>query len=129
MPASAPTAKHVARQRPFTAPYVFVLAVVDGVETTAVYRVARSDTRLGRGAEVDVVLADDEVSKHHCTVRYDAGRCHLVDEGSLNGTHVNGRRLVPGVTHPLRHLDEIRLGGTRLVFLTGRFKDRLAPER
>jgi pSer/pThr/pTyr-binding forkhead associated (FHA) protein len=108
---------------PFAAPHAFVLAVVDGPDQEITHRIARAETRIGRGADVDVALSDVEVSTHHCTVRCDAGACHVLDAGSLNGTLVNERPVREGVAHRLHHLDEIRVGSTRLLFLAGRFQD------
>jgi predicted component of type VI protein secretion system len=119
---NAQTAKKVVRKSPFAFPHVFVLAVVDGEDPTPVHRLERAETVLGRGADCQFTIADDEISKRHCSIRVDAGVCTLVDMGSLNGTELNGRIMRPGMTQRLRHLDEIRIGGTRLVFLTGRCK-------
>jgi len=124
MAASSPTAKRVVRSIPFAAPHVFVLAVVEGPDLNGAHRIARSTTVIGRGPGADWTLGDDEISKQHCTIRYDAGLCHVVDAASLNGTTVNDRPLRRGVALRLRHLDEIQLGGTRLLFLIGRFAER-----
>lgn len=117
----APTRKRVVRSTPFGAPHVFVLVVIDGPELEASFKIRAAQTVIGRGDKTDLRFNDDEISKRHCTLRCDAGRCHLIDEGSLNGTMVNGRTLRPGVSQWLRHLDEIRIGTTRLLFLAGKF--------
>lgn len=116
------TAKRVAPAIPFSAPHVFMLAVVEGPDIDDAHRIVRSETIIGRGGEADFSLSDDEISKEHCTIRCDAGLCHALDPGSLNGTLVNGRPIRAGVAERLRHLDEIVLGGTRLLFVAGRFK-------
>ena len=123
MNSSSRTAKRVVRTVPFGAPHAFVLTVVDGPDQEIAHRVARAETRIGRGADADLALSDVEISQHHCTVRCDAGMCHVVDAGSLNGTLVNERPVREGVAQRLHHLDEIRIGGTRLLFLAGRFHD------
>lgn len=124
--ACSATAKRVVRETPFAAPHVLVLAVIDGPDLHAVHRIVRPETTVGRGDDADFVLGDDEVSKRHCLIRWDAGICHAVDPGSLNGTRVNGRDLRPGVAQRLRHLDEIELGRTRMLLLTGRFQEQPA---
>ena len=123
MDSTSRTAKRIVRTVPFAAPHAFVLAVVDGPDQEIAHRVARAETAIGRGADVDLALSDVEISTHHCTVRCDAGACHVLDAGSLNGTLVNERPIREGIAHRLRHLDEIRIGGTRLLFLAGRFQD------
>ena len=101
-----------------------MLAVADGDEPAAVYRLNAAETVLGRGGECDLSVADDEVSKRHCVLRVDGPTCTLTDLESLNGTFVNGRRLRDTVAVRLRHLDEVQLGTTRLILLTGRFRSQ-----
>jgi pSer/pThr/pTyr-binding forkhead associated (FHA) protein len=67
--------------------------------------------RLGRRRENDVVFdptIDRTVSGHHCEIQADAGALFVVDDGSTNGTFVNGRR-VQGRT-PVTDQDRIMLG-------------------
>jgi len=110
----------------FAAPHVYVLAVVEGRDPSGVHRIDASETVIGRGDQAELRLDhDDEVSKRHCSIRVDGSVCSLIDLDSLNGTRLNCRSLRPGVPHRLRHLDELQIGETRLLFLAGRFK----PER
>ncbi len=50
-------------------------------------------TRVGRGEECDLVLDSGQVSRVHARIEAGAGVYLLVDEGSRNGTYVNGRRI------------------------------------
>lgn len=118
------TVEHSVRRPPFGAPHVFVLAVVDGDDPAATLRLVRAETVFGRGDEADVTFEDDEVSARHCLVRVDGPVCTVTDLGSLNGTFVNTRRLREGVAERLRHLDEVRVGGTQFLLLSGRFRRR-----
>lgn len=118
------TADRQQRQPPFGAPHVFVLVVVDGNDISAVHRVTRPETILGRGETATFVLEDEQISKEHCRIRVEGSVCTIVDSGSRNGTSVNGRRLPKGVAQRLRHLDEIAIGDHRLFLLAGRFRDR-----
>ena len=115
------TAERVVRKPPFGAPHVCVLAVVEGEEPSAVYRLNARETVVGRGPRADFVVDDHEISKRHLVFTLDGAVCKVSDAGSTNGTRVNGRELRAGVAQRLRHLDEIDLGGTRLLFLRGRF--------
>ncbi len=72
--------------------------------------------RIGRGDENDVVLRSDSVSRRHAQIETRAGKHHLVDADSTNGTYVNDelvqdRRLSRG--------DQIKVGDTILKFLSG----------
>ena len=56
---------------------------------------------IGRSSECDLVLRHPSVSRHHCTVTVREGGMSMLDEGSSNGSYLNGKRasqsnLVPG---------------------------------
>jgi pSer/pThr/pTyr-binding forkhead associated (FHA) protein len=110
------------RPEPFGAPFVVALAVVDGADLTAIHRLGQTETIVGRGTEADFSLTDPSVSKRHIAVRVEGGVYTLVDLESLNGTILNERRLGKGARERLKHLDEIRIGDTRLLFIASRFR-------
>ena len=119
------TAQRQVKRPPFSAPHVFVLAVIDGHDASAVYRLDCPECFVGRGEDAHVAIDnDEEVSKRHCMIRVDGSTCTLIDLGSLNGTLLNCRPLRPDLAQRLRHMDEIQVGDTRLLFLSGRFKRR-----
>jgi pSer/pThr/pTyr-binding forkhead associated (FHA) protein len=121
------TAERPTRREPFAAPHVFVLAVVDGADVTAVHRIAQAETVIGRGDGADFQVDDDQVSTRHCLIRIEGPVCTLVELGSLNGTHVNARRVPSRTAERLRHLDTLQVGGTRILLLSGRFAERPPP--
>jgi len=69
---------------------------------------------LGRSADCDVVLADENVSRHHAEVRPSGGAWIVRDLGSTNGVKVNGQRVKQ--PQPLRPGDELELGTSRITF-------------
>jgi diguanylate cyclase (GGDEF)-like protein len=79
------------------------------------YAVIEGSVSIGRGVDVDLRLQDNGVSRHHVRVdRREDGSYLLVDQGSMNGTHVGSEP----VTEPriLRDGDKIFLGETVLRF-------------
>jgi adenylate cyclase len=66
---------------------------------------------LGRHPTNSIQLLDKIVSKEHCVIERRGPQLILRDLGSLNGTYVNGERVVG--ERPLRHGDDIALGSTR----------------
>jgi two-component system NtrC family sensor kinase len=68
---------------------------------------------LGRLSD-QVPLTDNSVSRRHAELRPQNGSWILTDLGSSNGTYLNGVR-IDGPTR-LKHGDQIKLGGTLLVF-------------
>lgn len=73
---------------------------------------------LGRGAQCDVVLDDDRVSRLHAIVRLLGSRAVIEDAGSTNGTYVDGV-LVEGKVE-LREGAMVRFGRRGPVFRYGR---------
>ncbi|HYK34088.1 MAG TPA: cytochrome P450 [Streptosporangiaceae bacterium] len=49
--------------------------------------------RVGRDPESDLVIADARVSRQHIELRFSEGRWVLADNGSANGTFLQGRRV------------------------------------
>lgn len=111
----------------FGAPYVWVLAVIEGKQPNTVHRLAQYETVIGRGDGAQIELNDDLVSKRHCLLRVEGPVCTILELGSLNGTLVNGRKMREETALRLRHLDEIQIGATRLILLHGSFK-RPSPQ-
>ena len=66
---------------------------------------------LGRSSCCQLVFADDTVSRRHAELRFADGRWMLRDLGSVNGTWVNGRRVLEAEVVPG---DEVQLGGLAL---------------
>ncbi len=85
-----------------------------GQPTVKAY-VTASEVTLGRAEDNTIILVADEVSRHHAKVQVRPNNLYvLVDLNSLNGTYVNGQRIVERV---LSDRDEIWMGSKcRLVF-------------
>ena len=94
------------------------LLLRDGEGTQQLVRLPADAERLsiGRGEGVDLALDwDDRVSRVHAELERVGETWALVDDGlSRNGSYVNGKR-VRG-RRRLEEGDELRLGGTRVVF-------------
>lgn len=50
------------------------------------------------------------VSRRHAIIFQEDGALHIMDNKSVNGTFLNGRKLAPEQAHILRNGDKIRLG-------------------
>ncbi len=69
--------------------------------------------RIGRHSSMDVTIRQEWVSNVHCLLRHDEQTWLLKDQGSTNGTLLNGKRTD---TAPLKLGDVIQIGSTRLIF-------------
>ena len=83
-----------------------------------VYPIGPQTTSIGRGRHSgnEIVLADGMVSKRHAALLFENDRFLVRDEGSTNGTFLNGVRLSPGQARPLDAGDQILLGETTLIY-------------
>jgi ABC transport system ATP-binding/permease protein len=81
---------------------------------------AGSDVVIGRDLRADVRIAHPLISRAHLVLRFDQGRWMAIDNGSLNGMFVNGRR-VPAVD--IQDGQQVNIGnpdGPGLTFEVGR---------
>ncbi|GAC1565358.1 MAG: hypothetical protein NVS3B14_02790 [Ktedonobacteraceae bacterium] len=94
-----------------------VVRVEEGKEPGRVYEVSKESLSIGRSRESDIFLEDLAVSRLHASIiRTGNGNYALRDEGSANGTKVNGQTVNKYQPHPLQEGDKIQLGQTVLVF-------------
>jgi Ca-activated chloride channel homolog len=70
--------------------------------------------RVGRGEECELVLDSDQVSRVHARIEALQGGFRLIDQGSRNGTFVNGRKVRN--TRELRVGDVVRFGDREFRF-------------
>ena len=68
---------------------------------------------IGRLPESTIHLNNAKVSRTHANIRYDADGYVITDNGSTNGTRVNG---VPITNHRLRDGDVIEIGEVHMRF-------------
>lgn len=74
--------------------------------------------QIGRSDDVDIIISDPTVHRHHATIHCTEDAEFLVTDlsaGTGNGVVVNGQ---PVLQHKIFNGDEIRLGRARLTFLT-----------
>lgn len=71
---------------------------------------------IGRDPGCDLVLQGVGASRRHAIIQWAAAGWMLVDQGSANGTLVQGQRVA---NHELRNGDTVQMGDSRLVFEDG----------
>lgn len=72
---------------------------------------------IGRGEQADLCLSDAGLSRIHASINRDSQRIWVLDEGSTNGTFVNGQRVTASGV-PLKDGDQISLGDTTKIKLS-----------
>jgi adenylate cyclase len=71
---------------------MFSLSFVDS-GTSRSQRLRDGLTVVGRAPGCDLVINHPTVSRQHARIRFEAGRCYVIDAGSRYGTRVNGSTL------------------------------------
>ena len=87
------------------------LIVLRGGMPGTMLRVGEEGTTLGRSSENTFQFHDVTISRRHVMLRMDSrGSVSMTDEGSTNGTFVNGQRVELHRVIRLEHGDRIQLG-------------------
>src|SRR5205807_75329 len=90
------------------------LVALGGPHAGQEFALSPGETTIGREAARDVALTGDPTtSRRHAVIMQQNGRYLLRDEGSANGTFVNGNRVTE---QPLQPGDEIRIGNNQFRF-------------
>lgn len=71
----------------------------------------------GRAPSCEIACAHETISETHCKFEAFGSIWSIKDEGSKNGTFVNGKRLAPNEQSPLKFGSKIMLGEAQFLFL------------
>jgi pSer/pThr/pTyr-binding forkhead associated (FHA) protein len=92
------------------------LEEVDSRGEVALHRIVTPEFRVGRHPECNLVLHEDpKVSRRHARIVRMGDECAIEDNGSINGTFLNGERL--NVVSLLTPGDKIRIGQHEYTFV------------
>ena len=91
------------------------LLCISGPNKGQEYSLHKSQVVLGRSSKCDVMVSADLVSRTHALITSDGNQYVLFDHGSMNGTWVNGQRILQ---HVLRVDDQIQIGPAVFAFRT-----------
>lgn len=71
----------------------------------------------------DLILSDPSVSRKHAKIFYTEGKWFVADQGSTNGTHLDGKQIIPGQRQEIGFETPVRLGHKVEVSLLTEGKD------
>jgi len=99
-------------------PHRAVLAILRGPDLGAHFEVGVDPILLGRDPECHAVLQGQGISRRHVEIRQRQDGGHEVaDQGSRNGTLLNGRRLEASAWNHLGDGDQLLLGDTLIEYV------------
>jgi hypothetical protein len=87
------------------------------ITLTTTLSIGRSDPKSDIQPNIDLKPFGAEnlgVSRRHLAIRLESDGVVVEDLHSVNGTKLNGNRLEPGRNYPVRHSDQLVLGGMEL---------------
>lgn len=87
------------------------LTVVKGIDAGQSFALG-AQARLGRNPDNEIRLSDPQASRYHALIRYQPPNYVIIDQGSGNGTYVNGRPISQPT--PLASGDVITIGNTQI---------------
>ncbi len=91
----------------------FMATLEEGGESNR-FELKEGETVIGRHPDCDIVVEVGAVSRFHAKIHGHQGVFTLEDQGSRNGTYLNGQLIARG--EPLREGDRVRICEVELVF-------------
>jgi diguanylate cyclase (GGDEF)-like protein len=91
------------------------LIVLQGANVGEMYKISRPEVVIGRGQQADFQVLDEGVSRRHAIIRTSGADMIVEDQGSRNGTFVNGAKIN---VHKLSDGDKIQVGSTTILKFT-----------
>jgi pSer/pThr/pTyr-binding forkhead associated (FHA) protein len=89
------------------------ITVMFGADPQSEHSLEKSEIKIGRSQDCDIVVDNLGVSRHHCTIVKEGDNWVIVDGGSNNGTYMNGAKIS---RQALKHGDKVILGKHSLVY-------------
>lgn len=80
---------------------------------TNIYELRQKELIIGRGADSDILLEDEEISRLNTKVRFFDGKFYVDDMGSTSGTYINGEETFHS---ELKDGDTLEVGEHQFVF-------------
>jgi len=111
-----PLVGHATRSRALHVPKLTpgaYLAIEDGGEVVVV-ELTQTVTHIGRAFSADIRLEAAAVSRRHALVVREADGFHVLDDRSVNGVWLNGKRVTRAALQPG---DRFTIGGITLQFV------------
>jgi pSer/pThr/pTyr-binding forkhead associated (FHA) protein len=92
------------------------LEEVDHRGEVALHRIVTPEFRIGRHPECNLVLHEDpKISRRHARILRMGDECSIEDNGSINGTFLNGQKLTQVTL--MKPGDKLRIGAREFTFV------------
>ncbi len=97
----------------------YSLDVVEGTETDLgkSFPLTKQRSSIGRDRNSDIPLTDQEISRHHCTLTFRAGKFFLQHRSDTNPTFINGVSVPAGGERQITAEDKIQISSRTVLQL------------
>lgn len=89
------------------------LTVLKGPDKDSYLEITERQVHIGRREKNEFLLTDKNASRLHAYIAFEQCRHIIYDAGSLNGTYVNGEKIMQ---YRLKYGDEIQIGNTTILY-------------
>jgi hypothetical protein len=95
------------------------------------YNVGSDQVSIGRGPNNNIVVSDPKISRNHLMIIDDGTAFKVRDQGSSNGTYIDGSRIQPHSFYTVGGNSKIRIGNTQVIIdqVAGRTYTAVPVER
>ncbi len=94
---------------------LFIMSIGQNLDEWKSYPLQLGNNTLGSGGGCDVILPPNGVAKKHAIISKIGNKISIKDDNSLNGTFVNGNKLLASQDISLNNLDVIVIGNSKLI--------------
>ena len=94
---------------------LMIMSINQNLDEWKTYPITLGNISIGSGSTCDIILSPAGVAKHHATVHHSLNNTTIFDEYSLNGIYVNGRKIPISTGVPLKDLDVILIGNSKMI--------------
>jgi len=100
------------------------LLVISGKAIGRMFKLSKPEMVLGRGDDVDIIIDDDAISRHHARIVTKADHTVWIEDlGSKNGTYLEGEKVTRIELHDG---DRVQVGSSTILKLT--YQDKIEEE-
>lgn len=94
---------------------LMIMSINQNLDEWKTYPITLGNISIGSGSTCDIILSPAGVAKHHATIHHSLNNTNIFDEYSLNGIYINGRKIPISTGVPLKDLDVILIGNSKMI--------------
>lgn len=94
---------------------ILIMSIGDHMDEWKNCNIHNGKISLGSSGSRDIILPPFGIAKHHADITFSRNSMFICDQGSLNGTYVNGQKIEALKNYKLNNLDIIFIGNSKII--------------